>query len=190
MNRWAIALPCLVYLFSLACGILDMYQRSESIDTISFVTTYLGLPYYLVSLSLNVLLTIMIVARLILHRRNTRHVMGGSDGTYKIIISAVAESSALFAVSLLLYIGSWSRSSTISVFSPILAEGQVIAPFFITLRVANRTRSTGGPIVLGGASSIYLRSRGKSMDDLPDGYPMSPNDTYGEPPGSLAAGGS
>ena len=49
------------------------YQTAELADRAKF-----GLPYYLISLSLNILLTLMIVIRLALHIRNTRTALGGN----------------------------------------------------------------------------------------------------------------
>jgi len=66
------------------------------------------LPYILISLSLNILLTLMIIVRLILHSRNVRAATGspvGISGLYKTIATMLIESSALFAVSSVLVIG-------------------------------------------------------------------------------------
>ena len=89
----------------------------------------LGTPYYWISFSLNTLLTLMIVARLALHTKNLRNAMGvptGTNGLYKAVITMFIESSALYAVAFLLFIGSWSVGSWITdVFFPILAAAQV-----------------------------------------------------------------
>ena len=90
------------------------------------------LPYISISLSLNVLLTLMIVVRLVLHGRNVRAATGspgGVSGLYKTIATMLIESSALFAVSSLLVIGVMAVDSPVTnTFSPALAETQVRAP--------------------------------------------------------------
>ena len=80
------------------------------------------------SVSLNVLLTFMIVIRLVLHTRNIQTAMGatGIDGLCKTIVTMFVESSALFAVSSLLVIGPPSHGIE-DLFLPILAEIQVRA---------------------------------------------------------------
>ena len=87
------------------------------------------LPYLSTSLSLNIILTLMIVVRLILHGKNVRAAMGppgGISGLYKTIATMLIESSALFAVSSLLVIGSLGAKSPLSgLFIPILAQTQV-----------------------------------------------------------------
>jgi hypothetical protein len=88
----------------------------------------------MISLLLNVLLTLMIVTRLILHIRNMRNAMGTSveaSGLYKSIVSVLVESCALYATSFLVYIVTWSLKGSgqyaSEAFQPILAEAQVRA---------------------------------------------------------------
>jgi len=142
-----------------------------------------GVPYYSISLSLNVLLTLMIVIRLILHNRKFRNVTGGLAGTnglYKAVVSMLVESCALYAVTFLLFIVPWaSDDPVVNIFFPILAETQVIAPFLITLRVANQ--STSGTV-----GSIHFGSRGRPIGGsgaLPAVYPTSSMNGFGKTSG-------
>ena len=97
------------------------------------------LPYISISLSLNILLTLMIVVRLVLHGRNVRAATGspvGISGLYKTIATMLIESSALFAVSSVLVIGVMAVDSPLTnTFSPALAETQARAS---TVRVSGR----------------------------------------------------
>jgi hypothetical protein len=90
-----------------------------------------GVSYYTISFSLNVLLTVMIVARLVLHRRNARNSAGSharASGLYDAIIAMLIESSALYAVTFLSYIVPWSfKLGSEFIFFPILAGTQVCA---------------------------------------------------------------
>ena len=92
---------------------------------------YCYTAYISISLSLNVLLTFMIVVRLLLHSWNVRTATGsqaGTGGLYKSIATMLIESSALFAVSSLLTVVLWAIGHPVSnVFTPILAETQVRA---------------------------------------------------------------
>ena len=106
-------------------GIMLLYQTAESTGGV-----WLGLPYFSISLSLDVLLTLMIVIRLILHARDTRASMGktGIGGLYKVIVTMLIESSALYAVSSLLVLGPASAGNNVAdIFLFILAETQVRA---------------------------------------------------------------
>jgi len=151
MNRWAIAFPFLLYLgsvgaylsppqtaalranvFNTGTGILFLY-RTLKIDSSPWETIiiHFSIPYFSVSISLNVLLTLMIITRLVLHNRGTRTsatALAGTGGLYKTIITMLIESSALYAVCSLLVIGTFTfRSSAADLFLPILAEAQVRA---------------------------------------------------------------
>lgn len=89
-----------------------MYLSSlpEDVLKATAIANDFNYPYFAVSLSLNVLLTSMIVIRLILHRRNIQNAMGASAGAgqlYGAVITILVESSALYAVSFLLFFVPW-----------------------------------------------------------------------------------
>ena len=87
------------------------------------------LPHFAVSVSLNVLLTLMIVVRLVLHTRNIRAITGPQAGIirlYKTIAAMLIESSALYSVNSLLLIGLWAaRSGASGIFLPAFSQTQV-----------------------------------------------------------------
>ena len=89
----------------------------------------LGLLHLSISVSLNILLTLMIVTRLVLHGRIIRTATGTPAGTsrlYNTMATMFIESSALFSVNSLVLIGLWaSGSSAAGVFPVIIAETQV-----------------------------------------------------------------
>jgi len=100
-----------------------------------------GIPYLSISVSLNVLLTLMIVIRLVLHGRIIRNAAGslaGISGLYKTISTMLIESCALFSVSSLFVVGALTAvvygrtlnalaigGFVVDIFFPILAEIQV-----------------------------------------------------------------
>ena len=112
-------------------GILFLYQASQremivlTLDTL----VHFGAPYFSVSFSLNVLLTSMIIIRLTLHKRNVRDAMGaaaGAGGLYKAIITVLVESSALWVVCFILYVGPWAAKSFVQyIFLQVFAQIQV-----------------------------------------------------------------
>lgn len=110
-------------------GILTICPTGERVISNLWSGT---LAYFLISFSLNILLTIMIVVRLALHSRDihaTLGVPGGISRFYKAIITMLIESSALFAGSSLLVIGLMAaRSPAANLFFPTLCETQVCVP--------------------------------------------------------------
>lgn len=118
-----------------AMGIMLIYQTSQPNSSIwSSAAIDFGLPYFSISMALNIILTLMIVTRLVLHRRNVRTAMGapgGATGLYNAIITMLIESSALYAINSLLFVGPWGAGNhAADLFLPILAETQVRVSFF------------------------------------------------------------
>ena len=107
-------------------GIAYDYQNSLQGTT----TAWAGLPYFTISLSLNILLTLMISVRLITHARSIRTAVGiaGIGRLCNAIVTMLIESCVIYAVSSLLVIGPWAADSPITnVFLAILPETQVRA---------------------------------------------------------------
>ena len=106
-------------------GIILTYQSTQ---LTSF--EWAGIPYFSISLSLNVILTLMIVVRLILHARGVRAVMGetGSGGLCKAIVTMFIESFAINAVTSVLVLGViGGGNGSLPFFTSILPETQVRA---------------------------------------------------------------
>ena len=157
MNRWVMAFPCLVYLTSVGTcssplqadgntlinttdavtGVMLVYWQNSlgfgTVTAFNFTTSY-----YSISLSLNFLLTLMIVARLILYIRYLRKATGASGGSSGLhtctatttVVTILIESYALHAIALLLYIVPWAVDSPVAnIFSGIGGATQVCAVF-------------------------------------------------------------
>jgi len=181
MNYWVIAFPCLMYLASFTLGILFAYQSSRPVGFLSSALAIadFGTPLFSVSLSLNVLLTLMIVTRLFLHDRRIRKVTGARitpRGLYNAINTLLIESCAIYAISFLLYMGPWAVGSSVAnLFFTALTGAQTIAPFLLVLRVAKRTALTSDTMVSGAGPSLHFVNKGRSTngsETLPDVYPM------------------
>jgi hypothetical protein len=175
----------LVDVINAASGLVFVYKISKPSGILNPATIQTGIPYLSISVSLNVLLTLMISLRLMLHSRRVQRAIGAGEGRmYKTVVTMIIESSALYAVSSLLFIGTWGAGSWVSsVFSPILedtqvrtvftslsdaplfwdavynhCDKQVIAPLLITFRVANRSALTSDTIGSGKVSSVLFGS--------------------------------
>ena len=101
---------------------LSFYEAFRP-DALSIYPT-ISLSFYVISVSLNVLLTLMIVTRLILQKRNIQNAMGtahGSGGLYNTIVTMLVESCAISALTYILYIVMWvTGNSTEMMFCPLL----------------------------------------------------------------------
>jgi len=192
MKYWVIAFPCLMYLASFTLGILFIYQSSRPVGFLSSALAIadFGTPLFSISLSLNVLLTLMIVARLFVHDRRLRKATGGrvtASGLYKALNTILVESCAVYAISFLLYMGPWVAGSSIAnIFFLPLTGAQVIAPFLLVLRVANRTAVTSDTMISVSGPSLYFRSKVESIggsETLPDAHHVGSIGTNGETPG-------
>lgn len=154
MSYRVIVFPCLMYLASIGVslgfltgfryklplsptgtgvGIVYLFQESHpSYWTANFVD--FGIIYISVSLSLNVLLTLMIIARLVLHNKVLRSGLGGRStptGVHKFLNTILIESCALYAVSSLFLIGSWRvESYLMDYLNNVLEAAQVRVPPF------------------------------------------------------------
>ena len=110
---------------NVATGINFIYASA-----VTYTIDLPAIPYYAITLLLNILLTSMIVVQLVHHARNARAAMGvsGIGGLYTAIVTMLVESCALYAVNLLLVIGPWAgRSHITNFFAPLLTETQVRA---------------------------------------------------------------
>ena len=111
---------------NIALGIILIRRTTEVFGALWPVLAYLS-----ISVSLNVLLTFMIVIRLVLYIRNTRTALGitGAGGLCKAVVTMLVESCALYSVSSLLVLGPMSTGTgrIANFFIPILPETQVRA---------------------------------------------------------------
>ena len=119
-------------------GIVFIYQSATT-----YIIQWSALSYYSISLSLNILLTLMIVIRLILHARDNHTAMGitGIGGLCNAIATMLIESCAIYAVGSSLVIGSWAaRNPITNLFMDMLPETQV--------RALPQPRLSGGCLTL------------------------------------------
>ena len=146
--------------------------------------------YHSISLSLNILLILMIIIRLLLHAKNLRNAIGasaGGTGLYTTIVTMIIKFHAIYAVCYLAWIIILvTDSPLVYIFFPLLAGSQVrvvsafsssrtlsdhgemqtIAPFLIIIRVVGRRASTKDTINSGSGTlgSIRFRSKGESTE--------------------------
>ena len=192
---------------NVAMGIVFVYQSAQ-VDGAYWQSALL---YFSISLSLNILLTLMIVVRLILHARDTRTALGisGTGGLCKAVVVMFIESCALYAVNSLLFIGPMGAGNSISnLFLATLAQTQVrafpwvpmtltfghvekaIAQLLVIRRVANKSALTSNTTASVRVSGFKTRTRGELAGGgtPPSGDRVSPVDGRGMNSVGLAVG--
>ena len=113
-----------------AMGISTDYEvaKPESTSRDSIPILHFGLSYFSITLSLNVVLTFMIAARLFLHNRDIQKMAATSSLTHTTVATMLIESCALYAATSLLYIIPFRIRDNLSyTFLPLLADVQVCA---------------------------------------------------------------
>jgi len=148
-------------------GIVTLYSQYNGDSYTTSGLPISSVPYLSISVSLNVLLTLMIVIRLILHGRKIRTTtrsLAGISGLYKTVSTMFIESCALFTVSSMLVIGALAAyiysgtpnifiigSFVVEIFFPILAEIQVRSHddhLWASLLMRRRTGQVIAPLLI------------------------------------------
>lgn len=183
MNYPAIAFPCLMHFASSTLGVLILSQSARRFELV--------IATYSITHSLNILLTLMIVLRVIIHARGFRNTTGKSCRVYNTIATILVESCVLYTVPLLLcFIPLAINSSAEYIFLAGCIAAQPIAPFFIILRVASQTAFAPYMAAVSGSnSSIHYNSqRGLAGGSTTNLSPTSTTRATGEIPGELCTG--
>jgi len=102
----------------------------------STISINLAIPYWAISIALNVLITACIVGRLLYMRYQMRQVIAGTGSEYISITSMMIESAALYTANGLIFLVSYAVNSPVQNLAlPVLGQMQSIAPLLIILRV-------------------------------------------------------
>ncbi|KZV91439.1 hypothetical protein EXIGLDRAFT_570171, partial [Exidia glandulosa HHB12029] len=129
--------PAVVYLAMFVCAALTLYQTSKPGNN-PLTDVQFTIPYFSLTLSLNISLTLLIVGRLLWHRRCLQRTLGPAHGhTYTTLAAMLVESAALYSVTTVVLIVAFVfGSSAAAIVLPLLGEIMCIAPMLILLRVA------------------------------------------------------
>lgn len=120
-------------------GVILLFQLTQPFANLwSTTSTNFAIPYWSISIGLNVLVTTMIVGRLYFIRRRTRAVLSNTHSrTYTSIASMLIESAALYTCTALVFLVTYARASNVqNLVLPLLGQVQAVAPLLIMWRVA------------------------------------------------------
>ncbi|KAJ7770896.1 hypothetical protein DFH07DRAFT_1057952 [Mycena maculata] len=134
-----VALPIVIYFGAMAMAILLIYESAIpgasffAGDSVSF-----GVPYFWLTISLNIITTSLICGRLLSVRNRVRSILGEQYcQTYTGVVACLLESALPFTVLGIVYVISYARNSPYSfAFLQIWADFCAISPQLIILRVA------------------------------------------------------
>ncbi|KAL5526074.1 hypothetical protein ACEPAG_7412 [Sanghuangporus baumii] len=138
-NYWIALIPCLLLLGSFSMGVILLFQLTQPNANLWTKTTLnFGIPYWSISISLNILVTLLIVGKLYFIRRRTRAVLSTHHSrTYTSIAAMLVESAALYSGTALIFLISYARNSMVqNLVLPVLGQVQAISPLLIMWRVA------------------------------------------------------
>lgn len=129
---------CIVTIYVAAVGTLWLIQVSDKSPFIATAVNW-TIPYFAISLSLNVLVTIAIVSRLMMYRRRISSVLGSSHGSqYTSVAAMVVESASVYSAFSIVFLVFLALNSPLSsIFLQSLCQVQISATLLIIFRVAS-----------------------------------------------------
>ncbi|KAK2465014.1 hypothetical protein APHAL10511_003090 [Amanita phalloides] len=181
------AVPALVLLASIALGTVWLARTSQPAFSIySTVALVYGAAYFLTSVSVNVVVTALIIVRLLLHRRAVSHLLPPDFFKgYLSVAAIVVESALLYSIFGVAFVVTYAVNNPISqVFTSISLVCQQIAGYLIILRVAQGRAWTSTTLasetVAGPITTIHFNhgddaELGHCLDELPRASTMRSN---------------
>ncbi|KAF8814369.1 hypothetical protein BYT27DRAFT_7082399 [Phlegmacium glaucopus] len=136
-SGWFIlVIPSLMYPASFVLSLmLIVEQLKPGILIWSKISVNLGVPYWSISIALNILITLSIAGRLMLIRYQQRNISGLSNINYLSISAMLVESAALYTTVGLVFLVSYASNSVVQHYTlAALAQVQCISPLLIILR--------------------------------------------------------
>jgi len=138
---WVLVLPVLMLIASTVMGILLIYTSAQpghtfnSADAVKF-----GTAYFSISLSLTVIVTLIIVARLIYLQRLVSKTLGNTSECRDHYISAwtiILESSAMYSVIGFIFLVLYNKNNPVSnIFIQLMVQVMCISSELVILRIA------------------------------------------------------
>ncbi|TCD70268.1 hypothetical protein EIP91_004169 [Steccherinum ochraceum] len=136
---FVIFFPALATLASFAMGTLWTLQSSQpTLSMYSALPMAYGTSYYTISVSINIILTILIITRLLIYRRGIMQSLPADFASQYVSLTAiVVESAALYSVFAIMFLITYAMNDpTNQVFLGFASACQQIATYLIIYRVA------------------------------------------------------
>ncbi|KAG6911289.1 hypothetical protein DXG01_002128 [Tephrocybe rancida] len=133
------AIPAVLLLASFAMGTLWTLQSSQpGLSMYSALPQAFGTAYYITSLSVNILLTILITVRLLLYRRKVLSTLPSEHGAHYVsLVTIMVESAALYSLLAFIFVVTYAINNPLNqIFLGAASSGQQIAGYLIIYRLA------------------------------------------------------
>ncbi|THH23221.1 hypothetical protein EUX98_g7948 [Antrodiella citrinella] len=185
---WATAIVTFGIVVLLASFFVFAIETASPNGFFSAKTTSFAVPYFGLSLGLNIWLTVMIVFRMLYHRRQGREIFGRNYGKHYASISAMfVESAMLYAISSTLLLSTYAPQHPINqIWLGLEPSVQMISSYLIIYRVvegrawnSETFSKTGGgltSIAFDSEMSKNTRSTGETEDTATNAFEV-PLDT-------------
>jgi len=200
------AFPALLLLASFIMGTLWTLQSSQpGLSFYSALPQAYGISYYTISLSINVILTILIVARLLQYRRTLMQSLPADHARHYLSIAAVLiESAALYSLFAIGFLITYAINNPINqIFLGLAQAAQQISTYLIIYRLADGrawksttlARGTLTTIQFGDRPAAQRNATRKStviteLQDVPHGFTFDEMSTDTDRSGTFGAGKS
>ncbi|KAK2462320.1 hypothetical protein APHAL10511_005626 [Amanita phalloides] len=148
----AMSIPILTLLSSFALGTIWILESSQQgLSMFSKVPIAFGTAYYVISLNVNILVTVLIIMRLLFHRRAILNVLPVEyTKQYLSVAAIVVESALLYSIFALIFIITYAINNPMNpVFLCIASSCQQIAGYLIILRVSQGRAWTSDTLTMG-----------------------------------------
>jgi len=135
-----ISFPALCTLASFAMGTLWTLQSSQpGLSLYSKLPMAFGTSYYIISLSINIMLTILITIRLLMYRRIVAASLSPDHAKHYLSLAAILfESAALYSVLAIMFIVTYAINNPLNqIFLGVASSAQQIAGYLIIYRLAD-----------------------------------------------------
>ncbi|KAK2462416.1 hypothetical protein APHAL10511_005550 [Amanita phalloides] len=170
----ATAIPATALLTSFALGIMWIWVSSQKgFSVFDSFPLAIGTAYCVTSFIANSLLTILIIFRLVLHRRRILAILPSEHAAHYVSLAIIiTESAALYSIFALAYIVTYAIDSPINlILLPMLTSSQQISSYLIILRlVRERAWSLDALTSAAGSESrlttLQFKASSLSPDDL------------------------
>ncbi|KAJ7736865.1 hypothetical protein B0H16DRAFT_110334 [Mycena metata] len=137
---WVVtAFPTILLLASFAMGTLWTLESSQpTLSLYSALPLAYGTSYYAISLSSNIILTLLIIGRLIVYRRTlTKTLSPELASTYISLATVVVESAALYSITAILFLITYAiNNPTNQIWLAVASASQQVANLLIVYRLA------------------------------------------------------
>jgi len=156
-----IAFPSLVLIASFVMGTLWTLQSSQpGLSFYSALPLAYGTSYYAISLGANIILTILITIRLLMHRRMVLATLPKDHAKeYVSLMTIIVESAALYSVFAFIFLITYAVNNPINqIFLAVASFTQQIANYLIIIRVA-QGRAWGKDTLATQASTLNFKKR-------------------------------